>query len=154
MIQMDPLSTVKTRRLGFAGLGAMGFGMASNLLKKGFSVKGFDVSPKALKRFVALGGEASSSIRDASKNQNIVFVMVATPQQIDSLIFDVDGLISSLEKEAVLCLFSTLPSSYVTELKKRLDVSGRADIRLVECPVSGGVVGAMEGNLTASPSTM
>jgi 3-hydroxyisobutyrate dehydrogenase-like beta-hydroxyacid dehydrogenase len=31
-------------RLAFIGLGAMGFGMTTNLVKKGFSVRGYDVS--------------------------------------------------------------------------------------------------------------
>lgn len=32
-------------RIGFIGLGAMGFGMAAHLLKSKFSVRGYDVSP-------------------------------------------------------------------------------------------------------------
>lgn len=31
------------KRIGFVGLGAMGFGMATHLLKSNFSVLGFDV---------------------------------------------------------------------------------------------------------------
>lgn len=32
-------------RIGFIGLGAMGFGMAAHLLKSNYSVRGYDVSP-------------------------------------------------------------------------------------------------------------
>lgn len=32
------------KRIGFIGLGAMGFGMAAHLLKSNFSVRGYDVS--------------------------------------------------------------------------------------------------------------
>ncbi|KAE8335122.1 NAD binding domain of 6-phosphogluconate dehydrogenase-domain-containing protein [Aspergillus arachidicola] len=141
-------STMKKRRLGFAGLGAMGFGMAANLLKAAFAVNGFDISPKALSNFAALGSEASSSVCDASHVQQRFFVMVATPEQVNSLVFGVNGLGVSLRNSSILCLFSTLPPPYVVELKARLEVVGRVDIRLVDCPVSGGVVGATNRTLT------
>ena len=41
--------------VGFIGLGAMGGGMAINLVKKGFHVTGFDVSFVPLVRFDASG---------------------------------------------------------------------------------------------------
>lgn len=138
------------RHVGFAGLGAMGFGMASNLLKAGISVKGFDVNPEALRKFEVIGGQTSSSVRDASDDQSIFFVMVATPKQVDSIVFGSDGLSVCLPRSAILCLFSTLPPKYLIDLKKRLLLTGRDDIRLVDCPVSGGVVGANSGSLSVS----
>lgn len=39
-------------RVGFIGLGAMGFGMASHLLKSNFIVTGYDVSSQLLSLFV------------------------------------------------------------------------------------------------------
>ena len=38
------MSTVTGKRVGFIGLGNMGLPMASNLVKAGFHVKGFDTS--------------------------------------------------------------------------------------------------------------
>jgi 3-hydroxyisobutyrate dehydrogenase len=134
--------------VAFAGLGAMGFGMASNLLKAGVQVNGFDVNPNALTRFAALGGSTSSTVRDACAGCTKFLVMVASPEQVDSLVFPKDGLIDSLPEGAILCLLSTLPPDYVIKLNKKLAALGRADIRLVDCPVSGGVVGANAGTLS------
>ncbi|KAL2114005.1 hypothetical protein VUR80DRAFT_1301 [Thermomyces stellatus] len=145
---MEPSMQQRTRQLGFAGLGAMGFGMASNLLNAGFSVHGFDVNPAALAKFAELGGSASSSVREASSGQAKFFVMVATPEQVDSLVFGPGGLCDSLPSSPIVCLFSTLPPQYVKSLKSRIANSGRNDIRLVDCPVSGGAVGARSGKLT------
>ncbi|KAM0548784.1 hypothetical protein ACHAPJ_009780 [Fusarium lateritium] len=139
---------MSANQVGFAGLGAMGFGMASNLVKAGFSVHGFDISPISLKKFTKLGGSASSSLREASDGQNKFFVMVATPEQVDAIVFGPNGLASTLPRLATLCLFSTLPPQYVKSLLIRLEHIGRGDIRLVDCPVSGGVVGANAGKLT------
>lgn len=133
--------------IGFAGLGAMGLGMASNLVQAGFPVSGFDVFPKALENFAAKGGRPMRSLLDASRGQSKFFVMVATPGQVDGLVPD---LTESLPQGAIFCLFSTLPPAYILELRGRLDAMGRPDIRLLDCPVSGGVVGANGGKLTVS----
>jgi UDP-N-acetylmuramoylalanine-D-glutamate ligase len=55
----------KPKKVAFIGLGAMGFGMASWLLKEKFTVRGFDVYPPSMERFVKAGGEASSSPHEA-----------------------------------------------------------------------------------------
>lgn len=145
---MAVVTQPETRRVGFAGLGAMGFGITSNLLKAGFDVTGFDVSPQALEKFAALGGQICSSIGDASRHQAKFFVMVATREQVDSLVFGNDGLCASLPNSATLCLFSTLPPAYIVALEARLQTAGREDIRVLDCPVSGGVVGAKAGRLS------
>ncbi|KAH8891188.1 hypothetical protein GQ53DRAFT_841600 [Thozetella sp. PMI_491] len=135
-------------QVGFAGLGAMGYGMVSNLLKAGFSVTGFDLSPVALEKFRNIGGKVATSIAEASKDQSKFLVMVATPGQVDSILFGQNGLSQNLPASAILCLFSTLPPSYVAGLPARLAKDGRGDIRIMDCPVSGGVVGAIAGSLS------
>ena len=47
-IVMRRFSTGAPKKVGFIGLGNMGLPMASNLVKAGFAVNGFDVSPKTL----------------------------------------------------------------------------------------------------------
>jgi 3-hydroxyisobutyrate dehydrogenase len=140
------------QRVGFAGLGAMGFGMATNMVKKGIDVIAFDLNPVALERLAAEGGIAASSLREASEGCSKFFVMVATPGQVDSLVFESgdSSLWRCLADGAILCLFSTLPPDYVIGLKKRLEEVGRGDIQLLDAPVSGGAIGAQKGTLSVS----
>ena len=49
------------RKIGFVGLGAMGFGMAASLLRAGFVVTGYDVREAAMARLVELGGAGAAS---------------------------------------------------------------------------------------------
>lgn len=135
--------------LGFVGLGAMGFGMAANLVQSGVQVTGFDLNPAARERFAALSPDAraAGNVAETCEGQSRLWVMVATPAQADSVIFESDAL-QTLPRGAMICLFSTLPPAYVTGLPARLGAAGRSDVRLVDCPVSGGVVGAAGGKLT------
>ena len=44
----------ETNKVGFVGLGAMGMGMATQLLKKGFQVAGVDARAEVKERFAAI----------------------------------------------------------------------------------------------------
>lgn len=77
--------------IAFMGLGAMGFGMATNLVKMGFSVTGFDVYPPTLERFVKAGGKSATTPREAVKGAKYIVFMVATAAQIVSAMFDAEN---------------------------------------------------------------
>lgn len=76
-------------RVGFIGLGAMGFGMACNLLKKpSYRVQGHDVYAPSAERFVAQGGSAAESPREVAKTSDILVCMAVNAQQIDDILFN------------------------------------------------------------------
>jgi 3-hydroxyisobutyrate dehydrogenase len=74
--------------IAFAGLGAMGFGMASHLVKMGYRVVGFDIHEPTLARFKEAGGRVSNSPRDAAQGADFFICMVASSQQANSVLFD------------------------------------------------------------------
>ena len=102
--------------VGFVGLGAMvrnrmldamkvvkayslqGFGMATHLVKQGYSVTGFDVFPQALERFTQAGGKAAASIAESAKGKAFYICMVASAAQLEPLMFEgAEPLISGKE---------------------------------------------------------
>ncbi|KAK5118490.1 hypothetical protein LTR62_003005 [Meristemomyces frigidus] len=136
--------------VGFAGLGAMGGGMATNLVKNGFSVTGFDVYQPLVDKFVAAGGKAAKTPREAATNVDFFVSMVANAQQNASLLFEGEDCVSKgLGKNKTFILCSTTPPPFLHELRKRLDEeAGRPDIKLLDCPVSGGTIRAADGTLS------
>ncbi|KAJ2971631.1 hypothetical protein NUW58_g9361 [Xylaria curta] len=58
--------------IAFIGLGAMGFGMATHLIKQGYAVTGFDVWPPTLERFRAAGGSTASTPAEAVRDRHYV----------------------------------------------------------------------------------
>jgi 3-hydroxyisobutyrate dehydrogenase len=136
--------------VAFLGLGAMGFGMATNLVKKGFSVTGFDVYAPTLQRFAAAGGKTSTTPREAVKNARYVVFMVATAAQILSALFEEGtGAIWELPRDAVVLLCSTGPPEHSPNVRKLLDERyARPDVHIVDAPVSGGTIRAAAGTLT------
>lgn len=146
----DPTPT-KISKIGFIGLGAMGYGMATSLLCGGYSVRGFDVHCPAIDSFLSSKGKAerAKSAADATRGAEIIFLMVQNAAQVDSLLFGTNGAAECLSQDAIIILSSTVPPSYVKELNKRLNRL-RKDINLIDAPVSGGVARAANGTLTVS----
>ena len=126
-------------RLAFAGLGAMGCGMASHLLRSGFPVIAFDVYPPAMHRLVAQGASSAQSPRDAAKDVEFLLCMVANSAQATPLFFDLEtGAVQALPMNGTILMCSTVAPAYIDEVRRSLDTMGRSDVRLIDCPVSGG----------------
>ena len=135
--------------VAFIGLGAMGFGMAANLVKEGYSVTGFDVWAPTLERFAQAGGSTATTPADAVAGKDHVVCMVATAQQAQSVLLDgPNPAVPALPQGAVVLLCSTVPCAYVQDLERAIAGSGRPDVLLVDCPVSGGAMRAADGTLS------
>lgn len=135
--------------ISFIGLGAMGFGMATHLIKEGYSVTGFDVWGPTLDRFKAAGGSAASTPAQAVADKPFCVCMVATAQQAQAVLIDgPDAAVPALPQGAVLMLCSTVPCQYAQALDQQLRDMGRGDILFVDCPVSGGAIRAADGTLS------
>lgn len=134
--------------IGFCGLGAMGFGMATHLVKQGYPVTGFDVYAPTLERFAAAGGVPSTSLSESAKEKPFYICMVATAQQAEQALFGADGIVAALPQGAVLYLTSTVPSAYAQAVEQQLKDLGRSDILFIDAPVSGGAIRAADGTLS------
>ncbi|CAK7212390.1 hypothetical protein SBRCBS47491_001447 [Sporothrix bragantina] len=140
--------------VAFIGLGAMGFGMATHLVKQGYNVTGFDVWAPTLARFAEAGGKTATTPAAAVEGKPVCVCMVATAQQAQAVLVDGDlaPAAAALPQNAVILLCSTVPCGYVQTLAATLaDPNGpvrRPDLLLVDCPVSGGATRAADGTLS------
>lgn len=136
-------------RVGFAGLGAMGGGMAKNLVREGFEVKGFDVYQPLVDSFVEAGGKAAKTPKEAAAKSDFFVSMVVNAAQTEGLLFDgEDAVLKGLAQGKTFIMCSTTPPEFLHQLRKRLDEFGRPDVKLLDCPVSGGTIRAANGTLS------
>ena len=113
--------------------------MASHLLRSGFPVTVFDVYPPAMQRLVAEGAASAQSPREAVKDAEFLLCMVANSFQATSLLFDPEtGAVEALSTNGTILMCSTVAPAYIDEVRERLSEVGRSDLRLIDCPVSGG----------------
>ncbi|KAI4123912.1 MAG: hypothetical protein LQ338_005059 [Usnochroma carphineum] len=138
-------------RIAFAGLGAMGYGMATHLVKSGFPITGFDVFQPTLNRFIQENPNASTAKtpREAVEDVDILIVMVATSTQATPLLFDSEtGAVGGLKENATIIMCSTVAPAYIAEVQHRIEEMGFAAVRLIDSPVSGGAERAAAGTLS------
>ncbi|MCC0027181.1 MAG: NAD(P)-binding domain-containing protein [Zhengella sp.] len=130
------------------GLGAMGLGMAGNILQAGIALTGYDIAPAARERFAALGGDPSETAAGAASGAGLLLVMVVNADQARTVLFD-SGAAHALAPSATVVLSSTIAPSDARDIAARLNALGH---HMLDAPVSGGQVGARAGTLTVMAS--
>ena len=133
------------KTVGFVGLGDMGMGMAKNLLKSGFKVKGFDLREDRLKNFTEAGGEPVKSCAEAGDNVDATFVMVLNGSQAKSVILGENGLLGTMKPGSIIIITATIGRKDIKDIE--VDVKEKG-IKMVDSGVSGGRNGADAGTLT------
>ena len=130
------------------GLGAMGLGMARNILKAGVEMTGYDLSPDARQSFSDAGGTQCNTPEEAAKGVDLLIIMVVNADQARSVLFET-GVTQALAPGATVMLSSTVAPSDAREIAGRLSEVG---LITLDAPVSGGQVGAEAGTLTVMAS--
>ena len=126
------------------GVGAMGAPMAMNIHKAGFNLTVCDQSPDARKPFSEIGARCTESAADCA-DCDAVIILVATPDQAQSVIFGDGGVVSGIsEKRPVLIVMGTILPETIKSFERNLEPYG---IQVVDAPISGGVVKARDGTL-------
>jgi 3-hydroxyisobutyrate dehydrogenase-like beta-hydroxyacid dehydrogenase len=130
-------------RIGFIGLGNMGFPMAVRLVRNNHDVVAFDTRGDALDRIVALGARAAASAKDVADRAETVMASLPSPAASLEVATGTDGVIEGSRVKRYVDL-STVGSQAATQIHGLL---GRRDIAAIDSPVSGGVGGARNGSL-------
>ena len=133
------------KKIGFIGLGNMGEPMATNLVKAGFDVIGFDLIEEAKKKAERNGIQIAKDAVSASENVDALISMLPASEHVESLYLGENGLLSKLDNTVLIIDCSTIaPNSAIKVANQAKDL----DLSMVDAPVSGGVVGAQESTLT------
>jgi len=122
----------------------MGFPMAGNVARSGHDVTAYDIDPGRAASLADDGVKPGTSISQAAAGAEVLVLMVATPAQVDSVLFGEDPAALSLDPGAVVMIMATVGPAAVQRWAERL---GQQHVEVVDAPVSGGVRRAAEGDL-------
>ena len=92
--------------VGVVGLGIMGSAMASNMLKAGFRVTGFDVVSGARVALAKEGGKAARSAAEVARAASIVITSLPTPAAVESV---AQEIAKTRRKGVIVVETSTMP---------------------------------------------
>jgi len=131
-----------TIKVGFIGLGAMGLPMASNLVRKGFDVVGFDMDKSKIEILASLGARAGTSIADTVKDADIVVTMLPATRHVETVVLGDDGVLKHIRKDAVLMDMSTIDPAGTDKVATACAEKG---IAFADTPVGRLVMHAIKG---------
>lgn len=132
-------------RIAFIGLGQMGLPMIRNLTAAGFAVAAHDISPDALKAAGAVPGvEVATACATAVAGSSAVILMLPDADSVRAVLVD-GGVIETLDAGATIIDMTSSEPLVTRELAGAASARG---VKLVDAPVSGGVIGAEQGTLT------
>ena len=137
-----------TQKTAVIGLGSMGYGIATSILRAGHTTYGYDVNPAQTARFLADGG-APGSLLEIAPSLDALVVVVLNAAQTEAVLFGADGIAKHLPKDAVVIACATVPPEFARDMAARCASLG---LHYLDAPISGGSAKAAQGNLSVMAS--
>ncbi|KAK8259152.1 hypothetical protein V6Z12_D13G037300 [Gossypium hirsutum] len=138
-----PISPTQTR-IGWIGIGIMGAAMASHLLSAGYSLTIYARSPSKASSLLSQGAHLAHSPHQLARQSDVVFTMVGNPQDVNQIVLQPNGILSTLNPGAVIVDHTSSSPSLARQIYASAREKGCWS---VDAPVSGGDIGAREGKL-------
>lgn len=137
----------KYDKVGLIGLGVMGYGMALNLIKAGYTLVACDVNKERIKmipdqdKVIAVDHPC-----EVLEHTNTVITMLPNSPHVLEVLEGEQGLLSGEIPEDLFVIdMSSISPDVTKEIGKKLEEKG---VKFLDGPVSGGQSGAMNGALT------
>ena len=133
-------------KIGFVGLGVMGFPMAGHLKQSGHEVTVYNRTAARADAWVQqYGGRSASTPKAAAEGADIVFSCVGNDDDVRSVLLGQDGVFAGLASSAIVVDHTTASATLARELETQAQERG---LGFLDAPVSGGQAGAENGALT------
>ena len=121
-------------KISYLGLGTMGGGMASNLLKAAYKLTVWNRSAEKCKPFARKGARVAESPADALRDADLVIYMLSNDQAVEEVVFGANGILSEIKEGQIAMDMSTvLPA---TSLREQQAYSNRG-VDFLDAPVFG-----------------
>ena len=133
-----------SKHIAFIGVGNMGNPMAQQLVNAGKQVKVFDVSEQAIKIAKETGLNVVNSLDELLSNSSAVISMLPEGKHVQELYLGENGILKKISQDSLIIECSTI------DIETSLKIGDHAKslgIKMIDAPVTGGVMGARVGKL-------
>ena len=133
------------KRIGFIGLGLMGSRMAMNILKAGFPLTVWNRTREKMRPLLEAGAEGASSPKEVAERSDIIINIVTDSPDVEEVLLGPQGVIHGARPGLIVIDMSTISPIVTRRIAEKLAEKG---IRMLDAPVSGGIIGAEKGTLS------
>jgi 3-hydroxyisobutyrate dehydrogenase len=135
----------KAERLGYLGLGMMGFPMTRRLVNAGYDVTVWNRSSGKAAALVEAGAKLAAHPRDVATTASTIFMCLTDAAAVENVILGPDGLAMAAGAGKLVVDFSSIHPDAARSIAARLKAAN--GMAWIDAPVSGGPMGAEEGTL-------
>ena len=132
-------------RVGFAGLGAMGAGIAQRLLDAGYDVVGWNRTKEKAQPLLDAGMGWADTPRELAASVDVLFTMLTNTAAIEATADGPDGVLAGLGEGTIWLDISTIAPDASVALAERVRATGAW---FLDCPVSGSPATLAAGELS------
>src|SRR5215212_6280756 len=132
-------------RIGFAGLGAMGAGIAGRLLDSGHELSGWNRTREKAQPLLDAGMAWADTPRELAASVDVLFTMLTNTAAIEATADGPDGVLAGLRPGMVWADISTIAPDASVALAQRVRATGAS---FLDCPVSGSPATLAAGELS------
>lgn len=129
-------------KVGFIGLGKMGFNISLSMMNKGHDVIGYDNNPQLTRKLKKNGVKSASSLNELVKllpHKKIIWLMLPSG---NPTINTLEKLITLLEKGSIVI---DAGNSHFKHSMEKFEDFKKHHIYFLDCGTSGGIEGAKNG---------
>ena len=131
--------------VGFIGLGIMGKPMAKNLIEAGHDLVVYNRTQEKAEELAGDGATVAGSPREVAEQSDVIITMLPDSPQVEEVLTGEDGVLEGIKEGALIVDTSTISPVVTEELAAKAKEQGAS---MLDAPVSGGDVGAIEGTLS------
>jgi 3-hydroxyisobutyrate dehydrogenase-like beta-hydroxyacid dehydrogenase len=132
-------------QVGFAGLGAMGAGIARRLMDAGYQVVGWNRTKSKAQDLLDAGMGWADSPRELAGRVDVLFTMLTNTAAIESTADGPDGVLAGIRPGMVWADISTIAPDASVALAERVAATGAS---FLDCPVSGSPATLAAGQMS------
>ena len=133
------------QKIGFIGLGSLGEGLCNSLVTAGYPVTVNDLNKSLATRLLAAGATWADTTAEACKDADVVITVLPSPAVSRKVVEGPGGVFDNLKAGGTWIEMSTTD---MEDLLRLSDVAKGKGIKVLECPVTGGVHLANSGEIT------
>ena len=133
---------MKSKSIGFVGIGNVGANLANNLLKSNNNLFVFDKNYNSYSKLKKLKNTPCKNLEELAKKSNIIITCLPSPKDVTNVI---ENLSKFLTKNHLWIEMSTTDNNEMTRLSKIVKSKGA---EVLECPITGGEHRAKSGNIS------
>ncbi|MEP7115395.1 MAG: NAD(P)-dependent oxidoreductase [Ilumatobacteraceae bacterium] len=132
-------------QVGYVGLGNLGFHLAMSLLRAGHDVTVTDLHRESADELIAAGATWADSAAEVAAQSTVVFSCLPSPAVVDAVVCGPRGILEGMAAGGTWIDNSTNDRGETLRLASLCTSRG---VNMLECPVTGGVHKAAEGDIT------